>query len=100
MERLLPYDQVAAHLNRPTGYSCAAMAAANATVKPVSANVLTFRADLADDLRGVSVEVRCTAVEQARREGTISDRDLSDDASTTQLQFVVMPPNRPPPPNS
>jgi type II secretory pathway pseudopilin PulG len=98
VEKLMTYDQIAAHLNRPTGYSCAAMAAANATVKPVAANLLTFRVQLDQELRGVSLEIRCTAIEQARREGTISDRDLSENPATTQLRFVSMPPNRPAPP--
>lgn len=98
IEKLMPFSEVAAHLNRPTGYSCAGMTAANASVKPVSAHVLTFRADLAPTLRGISVDVRCTAIDRARREGNISDRDLSEQPATTQLQFVLLPPNRPPPP--
>jgi hypothetical protein len=97
-ETLMSFDQIAPHLNRPTKYSCAAMAAANVSVKPVSAHVLTFRAELMEDLGGVSVDVRCTAIDRARREGRISDRDLTAEPSTTQLQFVVTPPNRPAPP--
>jgi type II secretory pathway pseudopilin PulG len=97
-ETLMTFDQIASHLNRPTGYSCAGMASENSTVKPVSANVLTFRADLMENLRGIAIDLRCTAIDRARREGLISDRDLSTNPATTQLQFVVLPPNRPPPP--
>ena len=64
----------------------------------VNFDVLTFRADLDPTLRGVSIDVRCNAIDRARREGNIADRDLSSQPSTTQLQFVLLPPNRPPPP--
>ncbi len=97
-ETLLTYDQLRIHINRPTGYSCAGMAAPNTTVKPISAHVQTFRADLDPVVRGISVDIRCTAIDRARRDGPISDRDLSSEPSTTQLQFVLLPPNRPPPP--
>jgi type II secretory pathway pseudopilin PulG len=97
-EKLMTYAELSSHINRPNGYSCAGMAASNATVKPVSAHVLTFRADLIENLRGISVDVRCTAIDRARRDGAISDRDLSVEPSTTQLQFILLPPNRPPPP--
>ena len=99
IETLMTYAELAPHLNRPTGYSCSGMGSANATVKPVSAHVLTFRADLDPNLRGISVDVRCSAIDRARREGSIDDRDLSIQPSTTQLQFVLLPPNRPPPPS-
>ncbi len=97
-ERLMSFDEILPHINRPTGYNCAGMAAANATVRPVAAHVLTFQADLIPDMRGVSIDIRCTAIDRARREGTISDTDLSTSSATTQLQFVVIPPNRPAPP--
>lgn len=97
VETLMTYAELAPHINRPNKYSCAGMGAANASVKPISANVLTFRADLDPPLRGVSVDLRCTAIDRARREGGL-DRDLSVEPSTTQLAFTLLPPNRPPPP--
>lgn len=96
VEKLMTFDEVAGHLNRPNGYSCAGMSAANSTVKPVAAHLLSFRADLDEALRGVNIEFRCTAIERARREGGISNRDLSEQPATTQLQVVLLPPNRPP----
>lgn len=98
IERLMTYAELAGHLNRPNGFSCAGMGAGNASVKAVSANILTFQCDLDPELRGISVDLRCTATDRARREGGISDRDLSAEPFTTQLAFTLLPPNRPPPP--
>ncbi len=97
-EKLMTFSELAPHLDRPTGYICAGMAAANSTVKPVAAHLLTFRVDLMEQLRGVSIDVRCTAIERAQREGGISNRDLTEAPATTQLEVVLLPPNRPPTP--
>lgn len=97
-ETLMSFSELSSHLNRPTEYSCAGMAAANSTVKPISANVLTFRSSLRPDLRGVSVDLRCTAIDRAHREGLVGNQDLSETPVTTQLKFTVFPTNLPPPP--
>ncbi len=99
IEKLLTYSELAPYLDRPDGYSCAGMSGVNTAVKPVSANLLSFRAELQDQLRGVSLDLRATAIERARREGGIGSRDLISQPATTQLRFVVMPPNGPPSPN-
>ena len=99
IETLMSYGDLAPYLERPDGYSCAGMSGTNTAVKPVSANLLSFRAELENDLRGVSVDLRATAIERARREGGIGTRDLLSQPVTTQLKFVVMPPNGPPSPN-
>ncbi len=95
-QKLLSFADLAPYLNRPDGYDCAGMATSDCTVKPVAANLLSFRVGLRPELSGVAVDLRATALERARREGGISNRDLSEQPFTTQLQFVVMPPNRPP----
>lgn len=97
-ETLMSYSQLVEHIDRPTEYSCSGMTTTNSTVQPVAAHVLTFRAALREELRGVSVDVRCTAIDRARREGGISDRDLSEHPVTSRLEFVVLPPGLPPAP--
>lgn len=94
-EKLLSYSDITPYLTRPDGYDCAGMATADCTVKPVAANLLSFRVTLRPELAGVSLDLRASGIERARREGGISNRDLSEQPFTTQLQFVVMPPNRP-----
>lgn len=94
-EKLLTYGELSAHLNRPNGYDCAGMALDRSTVKPVAANLLSFRVDLKSEVQAVSLDLRATAIDRARREGGIGSRDLSNQPVTTQLQFVVIPPNRP-----
>lgn len=95
-EKLLTYSELSAHLNRPDGYNCAGMALGSSSVKPIAANLLSFRIDLRPEVQGVSLDLRATAIDRARREGGIDSRDLSSQPVTTQLQFVVIPPNRPP----
>ena len=92
-ETLMSFADLAPFLDRPDGYSSAGMSATNASVKPVSANLLSFRVELQNALRGVSIDLRATAIDRARREGGIGDRDLLTQPFTTQLQFVVIPPN-------
>lgn len=98
VEVLMTFDELVPHLNRPTGYSCAGMTGPNSSVKPVSAHLLTFQANLMPRLRGVAIDLRSTAIDRARREAPLGQRDLSVDPATTQLQFLAVPPNRPPAP--
>ena len=93
-EPLLSYFDLAAYLNQPDGYSTASMGAANASVRPISGNILTFRAQLVPSTRGVSIDLRATAIERAKREKPIGDRDLSNDPATQQLLLTLFPPNR------
>ena len=93
-EPLLGYSDVAGFLNRPDGYSTASMGGANTSVRPISGNILTFRADLVPSTRGVSIDLRATAVQRAKREKPIGDRDLSNDPATQQLLLTLFPPNR------
>ena len=76
-EPLLGYSDVAGFLNRPDGYSTASMGA-----------------DLVPSTRGVSIDLRATAVQRAKREKPIGDRDLSNDPATQQLLLTLFPPNR------
>ena len=92
-KRLLRFAELTAYLDRPAGYSCAAMNRPGVMARPISARVLTFRADLLPTTRGVSVDLRCTAIERSRREGPVGDRDLSEDPATMVCQFMAFPAN-------
>ncbi|MCA9776021.1 MAG: hypothetical protein KC800_04865 [Candidatus Eremiobacteraeota bacterium] len=93
-EPLLSYSDLTGFLNRPVGYSTAAMGTVSSSVRPISGNILTFRADLVPSTRGVNIDLRATAVNRAKREKPIGDRDLSGDAATQQLILTLFPPNR------
>ncbi len=96
-EKLMDFGEVSSYLDkRPDGYDCAGMAPIGCSIKPVAANLLSFRVELNSSLQGVSLDLRATSIDRARREGGIASRDLSQQPVTTQLQFLVLPPNRPP----
>lgn len=92
-EPLISYSDLIAYLDRPDGYNTASMARANVAVRPISGNILTFRTDFVPATKGVSVDLRATAIERARREGRIDSRDLSIDPATQQLVLTLFPPN-------
>lgn len=97
VEKLLAWNDIQPYLSRPDGYDCANMTAESASIhQPVAANLLTFRAALRQDISAVSLDLRASAVDRARREGGFGSRDLSENPVTTRLQLVIRPPNRPP----
>lgn len=93
-EPLISYSDLLAFLDRPAGYDVSGMIQPNVEVRPVSGNILTFRATLEPATRGVVLDLRATAIDRARREKPIGDRDLSGDAATQQLLLTLYPPNR------
>lgn len=96
-EKLLAWEDIVPYLSRPNGYDCSNMASESAsTYQPIAANLLTFRVALRQDISAVSLDLRATAIDRARREAEFGARDLSENPVTTQLQLVVRPPNRPP----
>ena len=92
-ETLLSLTDISGYLERPVGYSCAAMNRPGVVAQPISARVLTFRVDLLAATRGVSVDLRCTALERADKEGLVGARDLSENPVTSVSQFMAFPPN-------
>ena len=98
MENLMTPLEVLPYLNRPNGYDTSGMAAPGVTVRPVCGNLLTFRVSLDAATRGVALDIRATALERAKREGGINDRDLSTNPATQQLNLMLFPPNRQGPP--
>lgn len=94
-EKLLSYSDLAPFIKRPSGYDCTDIRDTNSTVIAVSANLLSFRCELLEDAHAVSFDVRCTGIEQARKEGPISDRDLYQAPSTRGILFLMAPPNHP-----
>ena len=94
IENLMTYDDIAPLLDRPNGYSVAGMASPQVSVRPISGNILTFRADFANDIRGVHIDIRSTGTDRARLEGSIGSRDLSTNPATQGLRITVFPPNR------
>jgi hypothetical protein len=93
-EPLLSYSDLVTYLDRPNGYDTSTMVRPNVTVRPISGNMLSFRANLVPSTRGVEVDLRATAIERARREGGIDERDLSSDPATRQIRLTLFPPNR------
>ena len=93
-EPLMTFSEIIPHLNRPNGYDTSAMASAAVSVRPVSGNIVTFRAELIDETGGVNIDLRSTAVDRARREGPIDSRNLADNPATQQLELTLFPPNR------
>lgn len=93
-EPLMSYSDILPYLTRPNGYSTAGMAGPAVSVRPISGNMLSFRVDLSPATRGINLDLRATAIDRARREGPIDNRDLSTDPATQQLQITVFPPNR------
>jgi prepilin-type N-terminal cleavage/methylation domain-containing protein len=92
-ETLLSFADLSGYLSRPAGLDCAAMNRTGVQAKPIAARVVTFRAELFPDTRGVQVDLRCSSFERARQEGPVGARDLLADPSTTGCMFVAFPPN-------
>jgi hypothetical protein len=92
-EPLLSYSDLTAYLDRPDGYSTSSMVKPGVSVRPISGNILTFRADFVPSTKGVSIDLRATAIDRAKREGRIDTRDLSEDPATQQVRLTLFPPN-------
>lgn len=93
-EPLMSYTDMITYLDRPEGLNTSTMVKPRVSVRPISGNILTFRADLVPATKGVSLDLRATAVERAKRDGPVGSRDLSTDPATQQLQLTLFPPNR------
>lgn len=94
VEKLMLYDDIEPYLTRPVGYTLSGMTNLGEAMRPVSGNILTFRADFVDSVSGVTLDIRSTAIDRARREGPISDRDLASNPATQKLEITLFPPNR------
>jgi type II secretory pathway component PulJ len=93
-EPLMTFPEIVPYLNRPNGYDTSNMSAPAVSVRPISGNILTFRADFSDLTGGIRIDLRATAIDRAKREGQIDTRDLSQDPATQQLEVTLFPPNR------
>ena len=93
-EPLMTFDQLLPLLGRPDGYDTSGLAAPNIAVRPISGNIVTFRADYQDSISGVKFDIRASAVNRARREGGFGSIDLANHGATQQLELNLFPPNR------
>lgn len=88
-------DDLTGFIDRPDGYDTSTMSKHGGSVRPISGNIITFRATQDNQLGGITIDLRATAIDRAKREaGGIGTRDLASNPATQQLQITIFPPNR------